>query len=257
MKRHLLFLAISFVGLTFNSCVININGESVKGDGHIVTRDYTIGHFDELVCALPATVNYSVADQSTCTVRVDENLFDYIDIAVKDGELVLRQPKPKGGKYINFNATEFVIDITGPSVDKITLAGSGDLNILSPIHEQSLEVSIAGSGNVAFKEGIDINHLELSVAGSGDIRIDKGTIRKLEAEIAGSGDIVSHAETQKAETTVMGSGDITANVTGMMEYMIVGSGNIYYYGDAKVNGKVAGSGGIKSIEKPSRQSNDE
>ena len=250
MKRHLLFLAIAFVGLTFNSCVININGESVKGDGNVVTRDFTISHFDELVCALPATVNYSVADQSTCTVRLDENLFDYVDVVVKDGELVLRQPKPKGGKYINFNATEFVIDITGPNVDEITLAGSGDLNILSPIHEQSLEVSIAGSGNVVFKEEVDINHLELSVAGSGDILIDKGTIREIEAEIAGSGKIVSHADVRDLDANVAGSGDITAQVNGSLEYFIAGSGDIKYYGDAEVKGKVMGSGTITRIAAP-------
>lgn len=257
MKRHLLFLAIAFIGMTFNSCVIHIDGETMKGDGNVVAREYAIDHFDVLVCALPATVNYSVADQSTCTVRVDENLFEYIDIKEKDGELVLRQAKPKGGKYINYDATEFVINITAPSVDEIMIAGSGDLNILSPIHEQSLEVNIAGSGNVVFKEEVDINHLELSVAGSGDIRVDKGTIRELEADIAGSGDIVSHAETQKAEATVMGSGDITVNVTGRLEYRIVGSGDIYYYGGPEVSGKIAGSGSIESIEKPSRQSNDE
>ena len=257
MKRHLLIVAIAFIGLTLNSCVFNIKSETVKGDGNVVTREYTINDFNELVCALPATVNFSVADNYTCTIRVDENLFDYIDIKSKDGELELGQPKPKGGKYVNFDATEFVIDITGPRIDEITLAGSGDINILSPINEQNLEISIAGSGNVVFKEEVNINHLELGVYGSGDITVDKGSIYKLEADIAGSGNIVSRAESQEVEANVMGSGDITANVTGTMEYMIVGSGNIYYYGDAKVNGKVAGSGGIKSIENPSRQSNDE
>ena len=252
MKRHLLFIALAFIGLTFNSCVININGETVKGDGNVVTRVYNINRFDELVCALPATVNFSIADEYTCTVSVDENLFDYIDIKVKDDELILRQPKPKGGKYVNINATEFVIDITAPSVDEITLAGSGDVNILSPLSMQKLEATIAGSGNIVFKEEVNISHLELSVAGSGDIRIDKGTIGDLEADIAGSGDIVSHAEAQKMEATVMGSGDITANVTGRLEYRIVGSGDINYYGDSEVSGKILGSGSLKSIEKPSR-----
>ena len=154
MKRHLIIIAIAFIGLTLNSCVFNFKSETVKGDGNVVTREYTINDFDEFVCALPATVNFSVADNYTCTIRVDENLFDYIDIKSKDGELELGQPKPKGGKYANFDATEFVIDITGPRIDEITLAGSGDINILSPLNEQNLEISIAGSGNVVFKAKI-------------------------------------------------------------------------------------------------------
>ena len=252
MKRHFLIIAIAFIGLMLGSCTININTETVKGDGHIVTREYDINRFDKVVCALPATVKFSVADEYTCNVRVDENLLDYVDIKVEDGEMVLSQPEPKGGNYVNFNATEFVIDITAPSVDEITLAGSGDINILSPLNEQKMEVTIAGSGNVNFKEDINVDHLEVSVAGSGDISIEKGMIRELEANVAGSGDIISHAEAQEMEATVMGSGDITANVTGKLEYQIIGSGDIYYYGDAKVNGKIAGSGGINRIEAPSR-----
>ena len=252
MKRLFLILAAAFIGLTLGSCTININTEIVKGDGHIVTREYDINRFDKVVCALPATVKFSVADEYTCNVRVDENLLDYVDIKVEDGEMVLSQPEPKGGNYVNFNATEFVIDITAPSVDEITLAGSGDINILSPLNEQKMEVTIAGSGNVNFKEDINVDHLEVSVAGSGDISIEKGMIRELEANVAGSGDIVSHAEAQKMEATVMGSGDITANVTGKLEYQIIGSGDIYYYGGAELEGKIAGSGSIKGIEKPSR-----
>ena len=252
MKRLFLILAVAFIGLMLGSCTININTETVKGDGHIVTREYDINRFDKVVCALPATVKFSVADECTCVVRVDENLLDYVDIKVEDGEMVLSQQKPKGGNNVNFNATEFVIDITAPRVDEITLAGSGDIYILSPLSVEDLEINIAGSGNVVFKEEVDIDHLELSVAGSGDIHVEKGSIHEFEANVAGSGDIVSHAEAQEMDATVMGSGDITANVTGKLEYQIIGSGDIYYYGGAEVEGKIAGSGSIKGIEKPSR-----
>jgi hypothetical protein len=87
MKKQLIILAAVILGLTFSSCVISINGETVKGDGNVVTRDYDVARFDEIVCALPATVNYTVADSYSCTVRVDGNLLEYIDIKVKDGEL--------------------------------------------------------------------------------------------------------------------------------------------------------------------------
>lgn len=253
MKRQLNLLATVIISMMLSSCIININDETAKGDGNVVTREYDIAHFDEVVCALPATVNYTVADTYSCTIRVDSNLLEYIDIKVKDGELSLSQPKPrKNGIYLGFNATEFVIGIASPNLNEITLAGSGDINILSPLQAQKLEVTVAGSGNVAFKEEVNIQHLELSVAGSGDILVDKGNIRKLEADIAGSGDIVAHAEAQEVEASVMGSGDITVNVSGSLEYDVLGSGDIHYYGDAKVNGKVAGSGGINRIDTLSR-----
>ena len=252
MKRHILIIAMVFVGFMLHSCVININSESVKGDGNVVAREYDIDQFDEIVCALPATVNFSVGEEYSCTIRVDENLLEYIDIKAKGGELVLGQVKPKDGLYVGFSATEFVIDITAPDINEITLAGSGDINILSPLNVQDLEITVAGSGDITFSEEVDINHLELSVNGSGDIHVEKGTVHELEADIAGSGDIVSHAEAQEAEVSVIGSGDITVNVTGTLDYRIVGSGDIYYYGDAKVTGKITGSGDITPVERPSR-----
>lgn len=252
MKRQLIIFSAVIIGIILPSCVININGETVKGDGNVVTRAYDISNFDKVVCALPATVNYTVADAYSCTVRVDSNLLEYIDIKVEDGGLSIGQPKPKNGIYFNLSATEFVIDITSPSLNEITLAGSGDINILSPLQAQKLEVTVAGSGNVVFKEDVNIQQLEVSVAGSGDILVDKGLIRKFEANIAGSGDIIAHAEAQEVEANVMGSGDVTVNVSGTLEYQVIGSGDVHYYGDAKVNGEVAGSGSLNRIDAPSR-----
>ena len=160
--------------------------------------------------------------------------------------------KPKEHKNINLRATEFVIDVTAPSLDEISLSGSGDINFLSSMNGQKLEINVAGSGNVVFKEDVNVDHLEMSVAGSGDIYIVKGDIREFEADIAGSGKIVSHAEVQEMDADVAGSGDITAKVNGTLEYSVAGSGDIKYYGDAKVSGKIAGSGSVIRIKEPVR-----
>ena len=255
MKRQKLFSAAAMLGLALTSCNISINGDSfggetIKGNGNIVTRSFEVGAFEDLSVALSATVNFSVSDEYTCTVRVDENLLDYLDIAVKKDELVVK--KQDRHKKVTLRATEFVIDITAPSLDEATLAGSGDLNFNSIMNEPKLEVVLAGSGNVAFREEANIDHLELSVAGSGDIHIEKGSIREVEADIAGSGKIVSHAEIQDLDVNVMGSGDITAKVNGKLDYFVAGSGDIKYYGDPEVKGKIAGSGSVLRIEEPTR-----
>lgn len=253
MKKHLIILVVAIMSMSLTSCFIsldgdNFGGETVKGEGDVVTRNYDVTAFNEISASLPATVNFSVSNNYTCTVSVDENLFDYIEIKVKDGELQLGRPKEH--KHVNLKATKFVIDITAPSLNEVNLAGSGSLNFLSPMDEEKLEVSLAGSGNVVFKEGANIDHLELNVAGSGDIYVEKGSIRKFEADIAGSGEIVSHADVQDMDANVAGSGDITAKVNGKLDYFVAGSGDIKYYGNAQVSGKIAGSGSVKQINAP-------
>ena len=255
MKKHVLIIATAIIGIALVSCSFSVNGETfggetIKGNGNIVTRNYDVTDFNEISSSLPATVNFTVASDYTCTVHVDENIFDYLEIKVKDGEL--RLGRPKEHKNVNLRGTKFVIDITAPSLDEANLAGSGDLNFLSPLNEEKLEVSLAGSGNVVFKEEANVDHLELSVAGSGDIYIEKGAIRKFEADVAGSGKIVSHAEVQDMDANVAGSGDITAKVNGTLDYFIAGSGDIKYYGDAEVSGKIAGSGSVNHVDGPTQ-----
>lgn len=255
MKTHFYIIAMVILGMAFVSCTIHIDGETqdkktVKGNGNIVTQTYDVSAFDEISASLSATVNYTVSNDYTCTVRVDENLLEYIDIAVKGDDLILK--KQEKHKNINLRATEFVIDITAPSLDEVSLAGSGDFNFITPLNENELEVSVAGAGNIKFNEETNVNHLELNVAGSGDIYIARGTIRELEADIAGSGKIVSYADVQELEADVAGSGDITAKVNGKLKYFIAGSGDIKYYGDAVLEGKVMGSGNIQRIEPPAQ-----
>lgn len=255
MKKHFLIIATAIIGIALVSCSFSVNGETlgketIKGNGNIVTRNYDVTAYNEIAASLPATINFTVGDDYTCTVSVDENIFDYLEIKVKDGELKLGRLKEH--KNFNLRATEFVINVTAPSLDEVSLAGSGDINFLSPMNENKLEISLAGSGNVVFKEDVNVDHLEMTVAGSGDIYIEKGTIRKFEADIAGSGKIVSHAEVQDMDASVAGSGDITAKVNGTLEYSVAGSGDIKYYGEAKISGKISGSGSINRIEEPSR-----
>ena len=254
MKRRILIIATAVFGLALASCTIHIDndsfGETIKGNGIIVEREFDVTQFDELSCALSATVNYTVSDDYTCKVRTDENIMDYLEIKVEDDELCLgKRQKPR---HITLKATEFVMEVTAPSLENINLAGSGDINILSPMDEKELEVNVAGSGNMVFKEEVNIDQMELNVAGSGDINIEKGSVREMEAVVAGSGKIVLHAEVQEMDASIAGSGDIIANVNGTLEYSIMGSGDIQYYGDAEVKGEKLGSGKVTQIEAPAR-----
>ncbi len=257
MKKHYLIGILAFMGMTLSSCNFSfdfdfdsLGGETITGNGNVVTRNYDVTAFNEISTVLPATVNFTVAETYSCSVRVDENLFDYLEIKVKDGDLCLGRTKEH--KNDNLRATEFVIDITAPSMDEVSLAGSGDLNFNSPLNASSLEVDLAGSGNINFNDETNVDHLELSVAGSGDIRIERGTIRKLEADIAGSGTIVSYADIQDLDADVAGSGDITAKVNSKLDYFVAGSGDIKYYGDAVTEGRIAGSGSVQRIDPPTR-----
>ena len=270
MKRHILISTAAIICMALVSCTINLDGETlgsktVKGDGNIVTRNYDVTMFDEISVALPATVNFTISNDYSCTVRVDENLLEYLDIKVEDHELLMG--KQKDCKNTNLRATEFVIEVKAPSLENINLAGSGTFNALSPIEGEKLEANVAGSGDIFFNKTVSVQEIELNVAGSGnlvcnelfadkmdcniagsgDVKVTSGTLREAEASVAGSGDIVLTCDIENLEANIAGSGDIKARVSGKLEYSIFGSGDIGYYGNPVVEGGKAGVSKVKRL----------
>lgn len=270
MKRHILIIAAAIISMTLNACTFNLDGENfgnktIKGNGNIVTQTYDVSAFDEVSLALPATVNFTVSDAYSCVVRVDENLLEYLEIKVNNNELQLR--KQKEHKNTNLRATEFVIDVTAPSLEEINLAGSGTFKAHSPLEGERMEANVAGSGDIIFNKTVTVQEIELNVAGSGDLfcneliadklecniagsgdlKVSKGAVSEVEAGVAGSGDIVLTCNIENLEADIAGSGDIKARVNGRLKYSIFGSGDIGYYGNPVVEGNKRGSGSLSHL----------
>lgn len=270
MKRYLLINTVAIICMALVSCTINIDGESlggktIKGDGNIVSRDYDVSAFEDLSVALPATVNFTVGDDYSCTVRVDENIMEYLDIEVDDNTLFLKRQKEH--KTVNLRATTFVIDVTAPRLEDIDLAGSGTINVLSPLEGEEMDVNLAGSGDIVFNEMVTVQEIDLNVAGSGDLvctqlvadkldatvagsgdlKVSAGAVRKADADVAGSGDIALLCDIEELDADVAGSGDIKARVSGRLKYSIFGSGDIGYYGNPVVEGDKVGSGSMTRL----------
>ena len=270
MKRHILIIVAALIAMPLVSCTINVDGntfggESIKGNGNIMTRTYEVGAFDEISVSLPATINFTTADDYSCVVRVDENLFEYLDIKVKNGELYLcRQEKDRNTRL---KATEFVIEVTAPSLEDINLAGSGTFNVLSPLKAKEMEINVAGSGDVLFEELVVVKEIDANVAGSGslvfanleadkfdgniagsgDLNVETGVVREAEVTVAGSGDCDLSCDVIDLEVDIAGSGDITAKVSNSIKYNIMGSGSISYFGNPVVSGDKVGRGSVKQI----------
>jgi hypothetical protein len=270
MKRHHLVIAAVIICTALVSCTINLDGESfggetVKGNGNVVTRNYDVTDFNEISTSLSATVNFTISDNYSCTVTADENLFDYLEIEVHDEDL--RLCKPEKHKKVGLRATQFVIDVTAPNLENINLAGSGTFNALSPLNAEKMEVNVAGSGDIVLKQTVTVqeielnvagsgdlvcneliaNKLDVNVAGSGDIKVANGTVSKAEAGVAGSGDIVLTCDIENLDANIAGSGDIKARVSGKLTYGIFGSGDIGYYGNPVVEGDKVGRAKVERL----------
>ena len=227
-----------------------------EGNGTIVTRDIDVAAFKEISMILPATVNYKVADNYSCRVTLDENLFECLDIYQKGG--CLRVEMVKTLQQSDLKPTKFLIELTAPTLEEISLVGGGDFSFITPFEAPKLEISTAGAYGVFFEQTATIQDFKMSLAGAGKLVCEDLHSDRVDLNVAGVGKLVcKNLHSDYADLNVAGAGgivikagavksaDISVAGTGLvetlceletMDYNISGWGNIHYYGDVKVKG---------------------
>ncbi|RLD28644.1 MAG: DUF2807 domain-containing protein [Bacteroidetes bacterium] len=217
--------------------------EKVKGNGNMTTETRTTGDYDGIKCA--GSMDYILVAGAEGKIKIEgeANLLKHIITEVKNGNLIVKVEKGINLRP-SFNKT---IKITIPfkDINKVSLAGSGDLWNEDKITATDLDVSLAGSGDIVLN--IETTSVEGSIAGSGDLTL-KGSTNSLEAKVAGSGDF--HGFGLQANNTVVsvaGSGDAQVVSNKSLTARVAGSGDIEYRGKPdKEDTKVSGSGTISN-----------
>lgn len=237
MKK--IVVVIACIALT--GCVNAQWGKRVKGNGNKVTKTRTVGEFDEVYAGGSFDVKLVAGQEGKITIKMDENLLDYLITEVKNGELVIKWKKGHNISYKN----EILITVPFTDIDRVALSGSGDVYSEAVIRADNLKATLSGSGDLNLR--VDTNNLDTGISGSGDIRLS-GEADFIDGGISGSGDIHAYdLKTKEADLSIAGSGGIKISVSDKLKARIAGSGDIFYKGNpAKQDVKVSGSGSVES-----------
>lgn len=131
------------------------------------------------------------------------------------------------------------VAVTLPSLEKITLAGSGTL--VAPSLSGKAEITIAGSGTARTAE-VDASSMDVTIAGSGTLEAS-GRADTLDLTIAGSGEAaMTGLRVDSAEVTIAGSGSAAFASDGTVDATVMGSGEVTVSGSARCTIKSMGSG---------------
>lgn len=249
------------------------NGE--RGSGNLISEEREVDDFTRIENRGSADIFIIVGREKKVTVKLDDNLLDYIITEVRRGTLEIRSE----GSYSSRRGC--TIEIYVPSLEAVSASGSGDIEIehlesKSFSYRQSgsgdlraegeageLDIRVSGSGEVDAGELL-ADDVSVSVKGSGDVQVH--AMRTLDARASGSGDITIEGEVEEAEIETNGSGDIDARrliatiayvrtrgsgdvrirVTEDLDGTTSGSGDIYYYGNPEhVSRRSSGSGEVR------------
>lgn len=218
--------------------------KTVKASKNYVTKDIKVENFTGLsVAGSPDVVYTQKSGKPKVEVYTSDNIVDLLNIYVENNTLHIGFKKNVSVSY-----DKLKVRVSSEDLNKISVAGSGDVELANGLKTDNLKISIAGSGDVEGKD-ITCNELSISVAGSGDIDAENVTCETLRTSVAGSGDMeLSNVTATNTEASVAGSGTIILKGnTKEATYSVAGSGDLYAsdFVATKASASVTGSGDIK------------
>ena len=219
-----------------------IFGKKVKGNGNVTAIEKQVGTYQSISVAGSFDVELVQGDEGLIEVSIEDNLVEFLEIENNDGHL-----KIKWKEFTNIQTSKGVaIKVPVADLDKITLAGSGEIYNKEMLKLDYLDLNMAGSGNI--KLNLSTNSVVANLAGSGDINLN-GTAEKAQFKMAGSGDIEAFEfKAHDVTASIAGSGTINLYADVNLKAEIAGSGDIHYKGNPENDDvKVAGSGRVKMV----------
>jgi Putative auto-transporter adhesin, head GIN domain len=210
-------LAIVAVVAAVRTDVFNSSSTSttLHGSGVAATQARPVAAFTAVELAGAANVAVTAGRARSVVVHADDNLLRHVTTRVQAGRLVI-------GTVGSFTTeTPMTLQVTVPTVDAVTLSGSGVVAVIDASAAR-LSIVLSGSGIVAANGRV--GRLDVTVSGSGTARLM---------------DLVA----QTVHATVSGSGEARVTATHELNASIPGSGAVIYAGKpAHLTTSVTGSG---------------
>lgn len=202
--------------------------EKVSGNRQITTETRHIGGYDKVSITGAFKVKIVPGTPGKIQVTADENLLEYIETYTKGSRLVIRVNP-------DFSISHYTkLDVVVPAdyLSQISLTGSGEVFNTKVFDWKNIKLYLTGSGKIDVKTGID--HVYASLVGSGDILLS-GEAETAEYSLTGSGLIsAKELKAQEVKATLTGSGDIRLRAVEKLNARVMGSGDIYYYGEPDI-----------------------
>lgn len=196
----LLLSGCVFVKIKDNG-ILTKSGNHIAGNGITAEKNFEIGTFSCLDLGIPADVEYSKSDECTLTIRMDENLFEYLTVSVENGTLKIDSSVP----FRNFKKLEAVI--TSPTLERLESNGAVDFISKGTLSGEDFTMLVNGAADVDIPS-LDAKTASFQVNGAGDIDVNLLDAERVSLSISGAGDAVLSGKANEVKVTVNGTGDV-------------------------------------------------
>ena len=194
--------------------------ERLTADGNILTEIRTPAAFRGVHSSGSNTVSITYGNEYKVEVRGSANLVQRYRAKTVNGILHL------GYEHVSVRDDDIAIFITMPVFERISMSGSGNVNIYDsfPVQDELL-VTISGSSDVKFHNLLRYNRVHVTISGSGDADMEDVQCDRSDIRISGSGDARIHVD-EHLKVRVSGSGKVQYSGNPVLDSEISGSGSV-------------------------------
>ncbi|WP_022825256.1 head GIN domain-containing protein [Hymenobacter norwichensis] len=202
--------------------------------------------FNQVTLAGSATVILVQGSPQKVVVDAQPEDLTHLETAVSSNRLRIGTKQEKGMSWSNYKFKGPVtVYVTVPSVNALTVSGSGRMKAADGVKAQELALNVSGSGTLDLGP-VQTEELQTTVSGSGNVSLGAGTAPRQSVSISGSGSLqAAKVRSNVCNVRISGSGNCRLNATETLDARISGSGNVYVTGGAKVSSSTAGSGRVR------------
>ena len=209
-----------------------------------------VSGFDGISSGGSFKVHVSFGAKESLRIEASEEAIKEIETVVENGTLNLRFKKHSGGWLSNFgrdqNFGRIDIYVTAIKLKRLSVSGSGDMDVAGTVKTDKLSTDVSGSGSLTI--AVSADSYSAGISGSGQMRVT-GTSQSANIKVSGSGSFRGNdLKTNTTNVGVSGSGDVYVVVNSSLNASVSGSGSIKYSGNAtNVSTSKSGSGRVSKI----------
>jgi Putative auto-transporter adhesin, head GIN domain len=233
--RKNLFLILTITALGFATMAQKNDNyddkDGIEGSGNVITKDFTVKSFDELIASGVFNLQLSQGDKESVKIEADDNLMDLFIVENEGSTLKISMKK-----HSNFNSKkQMKVYITFKSLKSMNLSMVGGTSSDEKLKFADLKLKNQSVGSVSLNMTLQTLNLENESVGSVKLEgsADNAVVKNNSVGSINAGNFV----VQKMEIDNTGVGSATVNAEKELKYSDSFLGKVSNKGNATVKKK--------------------
>jgi len=214
-------------GLAVSGCTPPV--KMIRASGNIVTLDREISEFQRLDVSHAFTVDITQGESYAVTLRVDENVIDYLEVE-KDGDTLKIGLQP--GLISTTGSVTMEASVTMPELRGLELSGASKGELGGFESAGRLDLHLSGASDL--RGELVAGDVDVKASGASDIRLD-GSGGDLTIDASGASTLdLEMFSVRDVRVELSGASKATVNASGTLDVDASGASTVYYVGEPDV-----------------------